>query len=140
MTYLTAPTSLRTSVEGLATHGNPGAGRHAATARQYPKHERGNAAASRRRSPALVRTPLTSGQRAGRIIIDANGVEWEVYDDGAWGMEMALDWDYPPQTDSPGLIFNSPRERRRLWPCPPDWLALSDAQLLELAARATSLL
>ena len=82
----------------------------------------------------------TPDQQAARIIIDAEGVEWEVYDEAAWGMGMALDWDYMPQTTDPGLIFNSSADRRRLWPCPPEWRLLSDAELLSLASRARSIL
>ena len=67
-------------------------------------------------------------------------MEWEVYDEGDSSMGLALDWDHLPQTVDPGLIFSSRLDRRRLWPCPPDWRARSDQQLLELMGRARSLL
>jgi hypothetical protein len=72
-------------------------------------------------------------------VIDADGVEWEVYDESEFGMGLALDWDYPPQLENPGLIFNSRVDRRRLWPCPVNWRALSDEQLLALSTRAVSI-
>ena len=75
----------------------------------------------------------------GRLIIDADGVEWEVYDESQWTITWALDWEYPPQTSNPGLIFDSPRDRRRLYPCPRNWQALSDAELTQLLERASSL-
>lgn len=74
-----------------------------------------------------------------RIIIDANGIEWEVYDDSAWSTDLVLDWDYLPQLENPGLIFNSRVDRRRVWPCPPNWRKMSDAQLLSLVFGARSL-
>ena len=67
-------------------------------------------------------------------------MEWEVYDEQAASLELALDWDYRPQPTDPGLIFSSRLDRRRLWPAPPDWRACSDQQLLELLVRARSLL
>ena len=88
----------------------------------------------------IATTNHTPDQQAARIIIDTEGVEWEVYDEAAWGMGMALDWDYLPQSSDPGLIFNSNADRRRLWPCPPAWRLLSDAELLSLAGRAKSIL
>lgn len=83
----------------------------------------------------IVRTP----DEQARLITDASGVEWEVYDESGFGMGMALDWDYMPQRENPGLIFNSRIDRRRLWPCPPNWRKLSDDQLLALAERAVSI-
>jgi hypothetical protein len=82
----------------------------------------------------IVRTP----DEQARLIIDAEGVEWEVYDESG-GMGLALDWDYMPQRENPGLIFNSRIDRRRLWPCPPNWRQLSDEELLELAGKARSM-
>lgn len=75
----------------------------------------------------------------GRLFTDSAGVEWEVYDESTWTVTWALDWEYPPQPDSPGLLFNSVVDCRRLYPCPENWNALSDAQLEALLARATSL-
>jgi hypothetical protein len=75
-----------------------------------------------------------------RIVVDAEGVEWEVYDEGEWSMGLALDWDHPPQLEDPGLIFSSRIDRRRLWPCPSEWRGFSDEQLLELVGRARSIL
>jgi hypothetical protein len=73
------------------------------------------------------------------LLVDAGGVEWEVYDESRWSIELALDWEVLPQTDDPGLIFSSYRDRRRLWPCPSDWREMSDARLLELLATARSI-
>jgi len=73
-----------------------------------------------------------------RLIVDPLGTEWEVYDESRWTLELALEWELLPQTDDPGLIFSSAVDRRRLWPCPLDWAALSDEQLLELLDSARS--
>ena len=75
----------------------------------------------------------------GRLFVDSAGVEWEVYDESQWNVTMALDWDYPPQMDDPGLIFNSTLGRRRIWPCPVMWQALSDPDLESLCQRARTL-
>ena len=85
-----------------------------------------------------VEIALTQQEQA-RLVTDAEGVEWEVYDESAGGLGMALDWDYMPQIENPGLIFNSRLDRRRLWPCPPNWRQLSDGDLLKLAERARSI-
>ncbi|HEY9226200.1 MAG TPA: hypothetical protein VIP11_06115 [Gemmatimonadaceae bacterium] len=74
-----------------------------------------------------------------RLIVDGDGVEWEVYDESAWSIELALDWEFQPQTENPGLIFSSQRDRRRLWPCPEDWKRLEDSSLIGLLNRARSL-
>lgn len=74
-----------------------------------------------------------------RLIVDHLGVEWEVYDESTWSLELALDWEVLPQSDSPGLIFSSPNDRRRLWPCPADWKTMSDGELLEVLGRARSM-
>jgi hypothetical protein len=73
------------------------------------------------------------------LIVDASGVEWEVYDESTWSLELALDWEFLPQTESPGLIFSSRTDRRRLWPCPPGWRKLADADLLAILDRAKSI-
>lgn len=70
------------------------------------------------------------------MIVDDRGTEWEVYDEATWSIELALEWDFLPQTENPGLIFASRMGRKRLWPCPVNWQALSDAELLELLGRA----
>lgn len=75
----------------------------------------------------------------GRLFTDSAGVEWEVHDESQWSIAMALDWDYPPQLDDPGLIFNSALGRRRIWPCPGMWKSMSDAELESLCQRARSL-
>jgi hypothetical protein len=75
-------------------------------------------------------------ESSARVITDSQGVEWEVYDESRWSMELALEWDFLPQTENPGLIFASRAGRRRLWPCPEKWEALGDPELLELLARA----
>ncbi len=81
----------------------------------------------------------TPGDRA-RIIVDEQGVEWEVYDESEWTLEMALDWDVMPQSEDPGLIFSSAASRRRLRPCPHGWREVPDAALLALLATANIIL
>lgn len=83
---------------------------------------------------------MSADDSVARILVDAHGVEWEVYDEAESTLALALDWDHRPQPDDPGLIFSSAVDRRRLWPCPRDWRAHSDSQLLELLARARSVL
>ena len=75
----------------------------------------------------------------GRLFVDSTGVEWEVYDESQWTISWAIDWEYPPQADNPGLLFDSSLGRRRIFPCPPDWQALSDSELEALLKIATSL-
>ncbi|MDB4876909.1 MAG: hypothetical protein JWM41_3355 [Gemmatimonadetes bacterium] len=77
----------------------------------------------------------TPGDRA-RVIVDERGTEWEVYDESTWSIELALEWDFLPQTENPGLIFASRDGRRRVWPCPVGWQKLSDAELLALLTAA----
>jgi hypothetical protein len=74
-----------------------------------------------------------------RLIIDDAGSEWEVYDESAWTLELALDSEVLPQREAPGLIFSSKRDRRRLWPCPANWKAMSDQELLGLLGKARSI-
>jgi hypothetical protein len=74
-----------------------------------------------------------------RLIVDGVGAEWEVYDESVWSLELALDWEVLPQHDAPGLIFSSSRDRRRLWPCPANWKAMSDQELLTLLGTARSI-
>ena len=74
-----------------------------------------------------------------RIVIDVHGVEWEVYDESDGSIGLVLDWDHMPQFENPGLIFCSRIDRRRVWPCPPDWRRLSDQALLSLIDGATSI-
>ncbi|MDB4890417.1 MAG: hypothetical protein JWL61_2272 [Gemmatimonadetes bacterium] len=74
-----------------------------------------------------------------RLFVDSTGVEWEVYDETRWSIAWALDWEYPPQPDNPGLLFDSSVGRRRIFPCPANWQSLSDAELEELLAHARSL-
>lgn len=78
----------------------------------------------------------TSPEGRARMILDDRGTEWEVYDEATWSIELALEWDFLPQTENPGLIFASRVGRKRLWPCPENWQALSDAELLELLGKA----
>lgn len=75
-----------------------------------------------------------------RVILDERGTEWEVYDEAHWSMELALEWDFLPQTENPGLIFASRLGRKRLWPCPADWHGMADPQLVELLGRAKTIL
>jgi len=79
------------------------------------------------------------GDPGARILVDADRIEWEVYDESQWDFRMALDWDVLPQTENPGLIFSSRVDRRRVWPAPPEWRGMSDAQLLALCANARSM-
>ena len=74
-----------------------------------------------------------------RLLLDSAGVEWEVYDETQWSIKWALDWEYPPQQDNPGLLFDSSLGRRRVFPCPAQWQSLSDAELVQLLDRAMSL-
>jgi|SRR5919197_6247607 hypothetical protein len=90
-------------------------------------------------SSRVVEAAPTSENSAARILVDRQGVEWEVYDEAAASMSLAFDWDHAPQTSNPGLIFSSRIDRRRLWPCPADWRSYSDQQLLELMEKARSL-
>jgi len=89
----------------------------------------------RGRLPTHVTYRASSENRA-RTIVDAHGIEWEVYDESAWSIALALDWDVQPQTTDPGLLFSSQIERRRLWPCPDGWESLADTDLLGLLGRA----
>ena len=75
-------------------------------------------------------------ESSARVITDSQGIEWEVYDESQWSMELALEWDFLPQTENPGLIFASRAGRRRLWPCPEKWQAMSDPELVELLSKA----
>lgn len=75
----------------------------------------------------------------GRLIVDADGIEWEVYDESRWTVAWALDWEYPPQTTNPGLLFDSTLGRHRVFPCPAHWQTMSDAELKALLKTATSL-
>ena len=75
-------------------------------------------------------------ESSARVITDSQGVEWEVYDESTWSLELALEWDFLPQTENPGLIFASRAGRRRLWPCPEKWQAKSDPELVELLSKA----
>jgi hypothetical protein len=73
-----------------------------------------------------------------RVFRDAEGVEWEVYDDAAISIALALDWDHLPQGRDAGLVFTSSNDRRRYRPAPAGWQRLSDAELGELCRRAVS--
>jgi hypothetical protein len=75
----------------------------------------------------------------GRLFVDWSGVEWEVYDESQWTIAWALDWEYPPQTENPGLLFYSALGTRRVFPCPPNWHALSDTELGALLTVARAL-
>jgi hypothetical protein len=74
-----------------------------------------------------------------RHLVDSSGVEWEVYDETQWTIAWAIDWEYPPQVDNPGLLFDSSLGRRRVFPCPDKWQAFSDAELEALLERASAL-
>ncbi len=90
------------------------------------------------RNANLVTNSASSDSRA-RTVVDARGVSWEVYDDGTPSIALALDWDMPPRTGNPGLIFVSQLGQRRFWPCPEDWKGLADRDLLDLLGKAKSL-
>ena len=75
----------------------------------------------------------------GRLLVDSGGVEWEVYDETQWTIRWAIDWEYPPQRENPGLLFDSSLGRRRVFPCPAEWQSLSDADLERLLSVARSL-
>ncbi len=74
----------------------------------------------------------------GRLFVDSSGVEWEVYDESQWTLSWALDWDYLPQ-DNPGLIFDSAKGRRRIFPCPGNWREMTDPELERLLEQAATL-
>jgi hypothetical protein len=88
------------------------------------------------RSPTDHVTFLGSPDSRARTIVDDHGIEWEVYDEGTWSIQLALDWDMLPQTTNPGLLFVSDIERRRLWPCPDTGKAMADGDVLGLLVRA----
>jgi hypothetical protein len=89
---------------------------------------------------SIIEMPYwTTPELRPRLIVDHVGAEWEVYDESTWSLELALDWEVLPQRESPGLIFSSVRDRRRLWPCPKNWKALSDEELLGLLTKARSI-
>jgi len=92
------------------------------------------------RSPTTHVTHWASSPERARTIVDDHDVEWEVYDEGTWSIQLALDWDVLPQTSNPGLLFVSGSGRRRLWPCPDSWQTLPDPELLGLLARAKLML
>lgn len=75
----------------------------------------------------------------GRLMVDASGVEWEVYDESQWTITLALDWEYPPQSTDPGLLFDSVLGKRRIFPCPENWRSLTDTELERLLWRSCSL-
>jgi hypothetical protein len=75
-----------------------------------------------------------------RMIVDQRGMEWEVYDESSWSLELALEWDFLPQAENPGLIFSSNAGRKRLWPCPGNWQTMNNAGLLELLEKARSII
>lgn len=86
---------------------------------------------------ALERLEQASGAMTDeRLIRDASGQEWEVFDESAPSVRRALECDYPPQLREPGLLFVSREGSRRLWPCPADWRELSDDRLADLCERA----
>jgi hypothetical protein len=75
-----------------------------------------------------------------RIIKDASGLEWEVIDESAADdVRLALECDYLPQREDPGLLFISREGRRRVHPRPADWRMLPDVALELLCAQASSL-
>lgn len=92
--------------------------------------------------PNLYHPPRPAGARAPgrRLFVDSRGVEWEVLDEGNPDAAMLMEWDMPAQRESPGLIFSSRADYRRLWPRPDDWSSFSDVQLEALCTRARSIL
>jgi hypothetical protein len=94
----------------------------------------------------MDRSPSPSGwnprfhEEHARIIVDERGVEWEVYDEASWSIGLALEWDYLPQSENPGLIFVSRIDRKRVWPCPAGWKELTDAELAKLVSGARSII
>ena len=71
-----------------------------------------------------------------RMIRDASGQEWEVFDESGSSVRRALECDYLPQVREPGLLFVSREGSRRLWPCPADWRELPVDRLADLCERA----
>lgn len=84
--------------------------------------------------------PWAMPEEPPRVIVDERGIEWEVYDEAHWSMELALEWDFLPQAENPGLIFASRLGRKRVWPCPDDWRAMDDRQLVDVLGRAKTIL
>ena len=83
--------------------------------------------------------PQPGPAKRARVFTDAAGIEWEAYDESSATVALALDWDYLPQLENPGLIFTSRLGLRRLWPCPTDWATMPDEELVALVARARSI-
>jgi hypothetical protein len=81
----------------------------------------------------------TPGRDPARTVVDERGVEWEIYDESAWSIALALEWDYLPQIQNPGLIFVSRVDHRRLWPCPAGWFELEAPELARLIDQARSI-
>jgi hypothetical protein len=73
-----------------------------------------------------------------RVFADSDGVEWEVYDDGASSVALALDFDHLPQRSGAGLLFTSSKDRRRFWPAPDGWQLMDDRELMKLCEEAVS--
>ena len=74
-----------------------------------------------------------------RSFRDSSGTDWDVFDERSSGPIRALECDYPPPEKDPGLVFVSRVGKRRLWPCPADWIALPDQELESLCFRAATL-
>lgn len=75
-----------------------------------------------------------------RIIKDASGLEWEVIDESAPDdVRLALECDYRPQREDPGLIFISREGSRRVYPRPADWRRLPDDVLGAMCSQAAQL-
>jgi hypothetical protein len=74
-----------------------------------------------------------------RSFKDSNGTEWDVFDERSSGPMRALECDYPPPETDPGLVFVSHAGKRRLWPCPADWIRLPDEELESLCGKAATL-
>jgi hypothetical protein len=86
----------------------------------------------------LIPTPVIFGPSWAelRMLVDDGGTEWEVFDESEWSLSMAMEFDYLPQTENPGLVFVSRDDRRRLFPRPSGWNTLSKAELIRLLTQA----
>ena len=72
-----------------------------------------------------------SGEATHRILRDGRGVRWDVFAVRA-DARVAGRWHLKPPFSRGWLCFESPAEKRRLAPIPPDWHRLGNAQLAAL--------
>jgi hypothetical protein len=81
--------------------------------------------------------PLTPENSNVRQFRDAAGVVWNVSMTTRSSSAVSRDHHLPEAYREGWLLFESPTEKRRLAPVPPDWESLSDEALAALCAGAT---